>query len=263
VGVDLNIYLLRTGAKLADVVPTTEGWRELPRVGRQDQDGARPRGFVRQSQPTPPQWLPWVRPVFDFGDDAPENTSSAMLVGFDVGGRVFAVTFGTGWRAVPTSQIEHDFGLVVALNQVQPEKLRQMVTKTIDLRTRERSTYNHAGAHLRDFDLDVDVEWLRSAGGRANRSDCTIVAGADALKLRNYRGVVGDISQLCTELLRIYSKDVPETFRFVQHVRPVPNSDPLHSKLEGELARIVNADTPPSNIEFILDAESALRASSG
>jgi uncharacterized protein (TIGR04141 family) len=257
---DLNIYLLRQGTKLETAMPVGEDWRELERRGRFAAAGM--RAFARQSPPKPPSWVAWIEKVFNFGDEQPTNTTTAVLVLFPVKNRVFAATFGSAWRAVRPEHIERDFGLIVALNQVRPEQLRHLITKTIELRTRERSTYNHHGSRLREFDVDVDVEWLRSAAGRSTRADCTVVAGSDALKLQNYTGNASGIVSLCEELLAIRRRGIPESFRFVQNVRPVRSDDPLHKELESQLLDLLHKGNLTNNVEIILDADLGMRVSS-
>jgi uncharacterized protein (TIGR04141 family) len=237
--VDLTLYLLKpTVTQIDQVVPDE----------KQGVDGFEPVDareaflpdtpvacWVKKNQPKPTTWCAWLEEGFDFGNKRPESLSSGCAVLLLVSGRIFAACFGTGRHAIPDELVEPDFGLTVALNEVNPKRLRTLVTKSIDVRTRQRDTHQVLGADVPEFALDLDVEWLRAAAGRTDRTDCNVVAGAESLRLQGWNRPLSDLPVACTEFLTISSGGVPEAFKFADSVKPLQDDDPLVAALEGDL----------------------------
>jgi len=191
--------------------------------------------WIKRNEPRPTDWSAWLEEGFNFAGKRPESQSCGCVVLIKSHSRVFAATFGTGRHAIPEELVEHDFGLTVALNEVNPRQLRSLVTKTIDVKTRQRDTHKIGGADVPEFALDLDVEWLRSAGGRTERSDCNVVAGADSLHLKAWRRSLTELSHACGEFLESFRRGVPEVFEFAENVKPIPENDPIYARLEGDL----------------------------
>jgi uncharacterized protein (TIGR04141 family) len=191
--------------------------------------------WVKKTEPQPTSWCDWLEEGFVFGERRPQTQSSGCVILLKAADRVFAVCFGTGHHAVPGEFIEREFGLTVALNEVNPKQHRAMVTKSIDVKTRQRDTRHVAGAEVPEFALDLDMEWLRAAEGHTDRRDCNVVAGADSLHLRGWKRPLADLPLACADFLAIFSRGVPESFQFADSVKPIHESDPLHDRLEGDL----------------------------
>ncbi len=258
-GVELTIYLLNSSiSKLADAVVTQDGSNGYTAVALRPgfSFSTPPAAYVKTTTPKAPDWVAWVDEVFDFGTLKPTTQSSGVVVFLEAGARVFAACFGTGWHAIPDHLLEHDFGLKVALNELDPQKLQGMVTKTIDVRTRERNTHQHSGAGVPDFALDFDVEWLRSAAGKSPGLNCTGVSGGLGLKLHGWKGKLSDLATHCTAFLTSFGKGIPEAFAFADHVRPVESTSPDFAQLESELRIRVKA-RDFSRISLAIDAKTA------
>lgn len=237
--VDLTLYLLKPSVTQIDrVIPDDKqgadgfGPVELREAFQADTEFA---CWFKKRDPRPTNWCSWLEEGFDFGDKRPESVSSGCAVLLLASGRVFAACFGTGRHALPDGLVEPDFGLTVALNAVNPKQLRTLVTKSIDVRTRQRDTHQIVGADVPEFALDLDVEWLRAAVGRTDRADCNVVAGAESLRLQGWNRPLSDLPIACAEFLAIFEGGVPEAFKFAESVKPLPDDDPLVAALEGDL----------------------------
>jgi uncharacterized protein (TIGR04141 family) len=191
--------------------------------------------WMKKNEPRPTDWSAWLEEGFDFSGKRPESQSCGCVVLIKSEERVFAASFGTGRHAIPEELVECDFGLTVALNEVNPKQLRSLVTKTIDVKTRQRDTKKAGGADVPEFALDLDVEWLRAAEGRSGRPDCNVVVGSDTLHLMGWRRSLPDLSHACSEFLASFRRGVPEVFAFAESVKPIPENDPIHARLEGDL----------------------------
>ncbi len=162
--IDITIYKLREGIQsLPDALTSSHEWHQIPSKLNGGAAESDMQGFVHQAPSHDANWVGWLKPYFEFDGSSPQVQSAGFALSYRVHGSLFALTFGTAWQSLARDAIEPDFGLIAALNQLKPNELHHLVTKTVDLRTRERSTYKHSGGRLDDFDLDMDVEWLRSA----------------------------------------------------------------------------------------------------
>ena len=237
--VDLTLYLFKPSVTaLGDLIPEEKrGPGAFEEVAVQDGLASEfeMACWVKKTEPQATSWCEWLEEGFAFGDRRPESQSSGCVVLLKASERVFAACFGTGHHAIPGEKIEQDFGLTVALNEVNPKLLRAMVTKSIDVRTRHRDTRHLLGAEVPEFALDLDVEWLRAAEGQTDRSDCNVVAGSQSLHLRGWKRPLGDLPRACSEFLALFNQGVPEAFQFADSVKPIHESDPLYEKLEADL----------------------------
>ena len=202
VDLTLNLLVARV-SNINDVIPDEKrGAGEFQLVPLRDEFSSEGdlSCWMKQNEPRSTDWSEWLEEVFDFGNRRPESQSSGCVILVRSQERVFAASFGTGRHAIPEELIEHDFGLTVALNEVNPRQMRNLVTKTIDIKTRHRDTQKPGGADVPEFALDLDVEWLRAAEGRTGRADCSVVAGSDSLHLTGWRRSVRDLSRACSEV---------------------------------------------------------------
>jgi len=245
--VDLTIYMSREGLSdplqiIQDEKIGDDGFSEVGRLPVADLDAdlaqdtlATARCWVKKTAPHPPAWAQWLAASFDFQDKTPETQSSGCIVAIAVADRIFALCFGTAHHAIDYTRIEHDFGLKVALNAVDPKRLRAMVTKTIDVKTRQTDTRHITESELLEFALDLDTEWLRSASGRSVLPQCSVVGGSIGLQLKGWKGSLAEASEACTMFLETFKRGTPEVFSFADNVKPIPTSDPIHQALEGDL----------------------------
>ena len=257
-GIDITLYLTRPGTTLENII-------QQDKIGENEGQyfaiGVRENAdlplehtcFVKRPQLNGTRWSDWLGSTFEFGELIPQNQSTGCVLSLHIGGRVFVLAFGTGRHAIRPTAIEYDFGLRVALHKVDPQRLRNLISKTVDIRTIERSTYHHTGGPVIYFSMDLDVEWLRSVEGVAAPGEAfTAAAGTDAIRLKNYSRPLAEIADLCQNLLSAYQADVPESFAFANNVRPVATKDPLHQTLEEEFVAMVNGGNR-DGLEVIVD----------
>lgn len=138
--------------------------------------------FVKRDRAKKPTWLSY------FGDeteldslDIRSRTASAVLL-VKRGQRHFAITFGYGRHLIRDGAIEPRFGLRVALNAVEPSRLRSVDHSRLD--TVPRITREQLGkaAGLDQFGLDVERDMLRMLTGTpSDQSLGTTISGSDQL----------------------------------------------------------------------------------
>lgn len=261
---DVVIHLLRGGPGALDAarehLEQDLDYAELPLRDDVDVEDTMVL-LVKQHEERKPPWVEWCSHVFDV-TEAPSSTATGSVLLLVAGGRTFAVTFGTGWTALPRDLVEPDFGLRVAMQLVPSAKVQSLVTKSVALKSNEKNVYNHAGSDLAQFPLDAESEWLRKTGGGVDGSQGFVaVTGKTSVRLVGYTRDVDSLPATCTWLLADFNAQVPEAFRFYENLQPVSRYDPLHKALEDQLVAKLDAQRF-DGLTVVLDREDAERAHS-
>jgi uncharacterized protein (TIGR04141 family) len=193
--------------------------------------------YLLPNRPTTPDWWAFVEPFCRVdGDRRPLNRSSSFVLLVKAKDRIFAATFGHGFAALDRSALESDFGLKVALNSVDPGKLRSLQARNIDPTTVSRQVVVNRDAALSVFDVDFYQDLLSKIEGvPARTSFARRVAGADACYLTSDISLP-NVARQCATLLRYYgSKHYAEAFPFVDQIRQVTSKD-IKAALDARLA---------------------------
>ena len=194
-----------------------------------------------------------------------QQVTKGAIVFLPIGERWFALSFGHVHQNLRDESFEHDFGLRVTLNCVDPKKLRS--TDTLQPgEARRRRTQSPIGEDLTYFDFDRNSSVLRSLTGKvANEYQHFFkdASGASSLSIKSSASP-GDLASLAETLLALYqSEKYRVIFPDIQNIIPV--SDPvdlaqlsdalieaLHSKAEGLYLTI------PEIVDYQKDAYYAL-----
>ena len=196
--------------------------------------------------------LPDSRIAFgNLGDNSPEwtaflelpeeeqrrlrNKSTYALVFIKVRDRWSCITFGMGHVKLVLSCFENNFGLRVALNEVDPADLRSVDVRTPDSNTVMRRSQSSRGSDQSIFGIDVHQDILRVLAGKAkNTTFAKRLAGADALTLHR-KATLQDLPGICADA---YEKSQENTYKEyfgwidqIAHVRDQMLVDELESRL--------------------------------
>ncbi len=198
------------------------------------------RAWLQQNKATEPRWLEWLSTAFDLADVELANMSNSVVLALEAGGRRFALTFGYGFGAIDRSLVEPDFGLLVALNVVNPRALDTLNTRTLDRVTKQTRTHLNIGRPVEEFGIEPDLDWLRSVRGKADSEYIAgRVEGADSVGI-NWDGAPETLGHCCERLLELYESESYKTyFGFVDHVRAVRSSDAVTSVLDQRVHELV------------------------
>jgi uncharacterized protein (TIGR04141 family) len=150
------------------------------------------------------------------------NSSTAAVFCFEAAGRRFALTLGYGRFLLEPDSYEHDFGLRVVLNAVDPDLIRSVDARTIDDVPMQTQRNASRGSPIGDFGLDVTRDLVRSiAGPPSDVSLGRYVAGADRLAVST-DARLDELPDLCKRLLKVYkSKTYKTRYPWIDQVRPV------------------------------------------
>lgn len=194
------------------------------------------RAWLRQNKAKRPGWLEWLATSFDIEQKDLVNQSNSCILGLEVAGRQFAVTFGYGFSVIDRALVEPDFGLKVTLSIVDPTALDMVDTRTLERVTKQTRIHLSVGRPVEEFGIEPDLDWLRAVRGTASCEQITgKVQGSDAVRI-SWNGSLESVGGCCQRLLEIYqSQDYRRYFGFVDHLRRLPKDDPLVAVLEDEV----------------------------
>lgn len=196
--------------------------------------------YMREVSKKTPDWLPFVNSGLLEVQDFKTATASAVLLLESPGGHRFALMFGYGRFLLQPTAYVRDFGIRVALNSVEPSKIRSVDMRRVEgltLHTRRQaskaSSLSTFGVHKR-HDLIQSVAGLPSDEAFGKRFE-----GSDAFTLATYVDF-RDLGSKCDELYELYAVDaLPEDFGFFDNFRVISEADKmaeLNAVLETALA---------------------------
>ncbi|HEX3130025.1 MAG TPA: TIGR04141 family sporadically distributed protein [Thermoanaerobaculia bacterium] len=176
---------------------------------------------IRRGEDRYPDWAFFFEGLIDLAAIGKTHSVGALLF-VPAAGRWFALAFGTGRYLLLPSTYEERFGLRVALNSVDEDKLRSIDKKTfeaVSLHAREQASED-SGASA--FGLDIERDLLRAVTGTpANAELGKRLAGMDSLKAH----IEVDLPALAKTLERYYIQYLDESYRkkfpWVDHISEV------------------------------------------
>jgi len=184
------------------------------------------RAYFQRNRRTKPKWLGFIQEHFDIEPDGIYNVTNSFLLLLKVQGRIFAVTKGFGFNAIDRNQLERGFGLRVALNEIDPRKIKGIDVRKIDTTTKQKRVFLNRNSPLYDFDLDIEEDLLYLISGHPGDGDLARkLVGTDSLSLTGDIEF-DDIGQKCQMLLDAFQReDYKEHFGFIDHLRLVKDKE--------------------------------------
>lgn len=165
---------------------------------------------------------PWWRNYFGIQKEL-SQVSKGALVFLPVGRRCFALSFGHVSHNLKDEGCEHDFGLRVTLNSVDPDELKSTDVLEPGMARRQRTQISIA-SDLTFFDLDHDSTVLKNLTGKVRAEHEHLFKQATGSKSLRVSSSVspGELAHLCEKLLELYESDeYKKTFPDIQNITPV------------------------------------------
>jgi uncharacterized protein (TIGR04141 family) len=217
----VNFFLLRDGLEPPAGVIKDDRAVEVHEAG----DGLAFRAilYVAPVSSRSPGWVTFLKPTFASALDSLLNSSTAAVLCFQAGGRWFAVAFGHGRSLIEPTAYEPDFGLKVALNTVNADKLRSVDLRVLDDMVLTRRVQASRGSATEVFGMDPSRDLLRGVTGepRAELGLGKRLAGADSLVLLAELDLPG-LPAKAADLLSFYKRtDYLARFGWVDRVKRV------------------------------------------
>ena len=177
----LNIFLVKPAYTTADQI-VNEDFCEPP-VEVQIAGHGSGQLFIKRTPPAPPKWAALFKDYVNLSALAVPGISAAFSV--EVNGRWFVLTFGQGGRFLLKDDVcEERFGLLCALNSVDPKTFRCVDVQSLD--AIESHTRIQSGQETTpdQFGLDVEQDMLKAiVGAPLNPALGNRMTGSDSLSV--------------------------------------------------------------------------------
>lgn len=192
--------------------------------------GERSELFIFRGQSGPP---PWMRRLNQRVPNVrlENRVSFAALLFVQVEDIVMVITFAHGWMLLDENQFESDFGLRVAINSLNPEKLKRLERSNLGdaLQGVSQSPFQR---ELSSFGVDDALDLMKKLSGAAlETNNLDTVTGARSLKVTG-EYTFDDVVSMSEEIVSLFrSTAYRETaFNIIDSVQPVTDG-PLVTEL--------------------------------
>jgi uncharacterized protein (TIGR04141 family) len=230
--VHLSIYMVKEGFTMADDIMSDQLDIEPIEISLPGHKGLL---YVRADAPKPPRWAPLFAEFVNIGALGKVSTISGALL-MKAAGRHFVLAFGpAGRHLIKPDVCEERFGLIVALNTVDPESIRVVDKQSLDLiESHSRIQAGH-GTTADQFGLDVEQDMLRSIVGTP-KSDAlgSRMVGSEALGV-SVRMDLSDLPALLKTYKARFETELDEQHQWVNNIAAVKNAAAIVPALEERL----------------------------
>ncbi|HEX8619031.1 MAG TPA: DUF6119 family protein [Thermoanaerobaculia bacterium] len=159
--------------------------------------------FIRPPKKSTPPWVAFLEQGTTERLPDLANTSTAAVLFVRSGEDLVAYCFGRGRAFLRPDSIEFTFGLKVALNAVDPEKLRSLDSRAFEQMTLQTRRQASRATTLQGFGVDVTSDLLRSVTGEPRDATLAVrLTGRDALVL-DARVLLSDLQRQTERLLEL------------------------------------------------------------
>lgn len=177
--------------------------------------------FVFWGYSGPPSWMTRLSQRVQ-GVRLENRKSVAAVLIVQVGQHVLAITFAHGWMLLNENSFESDFGLRVAINSLNPEKLKRLERSNLGdaLQGVSQSPFQR---DLNSFGVDDALDLVRKLSGAAqDNTGLDTVTGSRSLKITGEYSF-DDVAAMANDIVGLYaSTDYRDTaFKILDSVLPV------------------------------------------
>ncbi len=192
--------------------------------------GERAELFIFWGFSGPPEWMKRLDQRVQ-GVRLENRKSVAALLFVQVGAHVLVITFAHGWMLLNENLFESDFGLRVAVNALNPEKLKRLERSNLGdaLQGVSQSPFQR---DFNSFGVDDALDLVKKLSGAAqDASGLDTVTGARSLKITGEYSF-DDVVAMSSDIVSLYtSTDYRNTaFSVLDSVLPVTDG-PLNVEL--------------------------------
>lgn len=139
--------------------------------------------FIKRTPAAPPRWAALFKDFLDIRKLAVQGTSGALFI--EVKGRCFVLALGQGGRFLLKDDVAEDrFGLLCALNAVDPNTFRCVDVQALDAIQSHTRIQSGQEATPDQFGLDVEQDMLKTiVGAPKNPALGGRITGSDSLSI--------------------------------------------------------------------------------
>jgi uncharacterized protein (TIGR04141 family) len=231
----LTIHLAKENRKPGSLIRNRDGVEErvVPLGG-----GVSGRLLIRRPVSKPPSWADFFVPHINPAEFGKVSSSSAVLL-VPVYKRWAAVTFGQGRHLLSPDSFEDRFGLRVALNCIDEEKIRSIDKQTFDAIASHTLEQANQEANAGEFGFDIERDILRAVTGTPRHQDYgKRLTGMESLSAQVYIRLsdLHDLLELYHH--KFFDDSYQDSFPWVDQIREV--TDPgLEAALNETVVRMI------------------------
>jgi len=233
----LSIFLIKPAYTDAESILNTDSCE--PPVDVQIAGSDSGQLFVRKTPPSPPKWAALFNEYIDINTLAVRGISAVFLI--NVNGRYFALAFGQGGRFLIKDDVsEERFGLLCALNSVDPKSFRCVDVQSLDAIQSHTRIQSAQETTPDQFGLDVEQDMLKAiVGAPLNQALGVRMTGSDSLSVA-VRMDLSDLPFLLNEYRRKFESDLrAQDYQWVNNISITKSAamiDTLEAALNTKLA---------------------------
>lgn len=199
--------------------------------------------FYRPSEPSQPAWAPFLRQGLLEEPPLRSSSVSAVLL-LRAENRIFAVPWGPAGRFfLDRALTVDDFGLKVALNSIDPEKVRSTDSREIDEASKQKREQASHVLNFDEFDFDASRAILQAVTGKPR--DPTLakrITGKGHIRVDAHLTLT-DLGDTCARLLERYeADDYKESFPWLDSLRHIKEAEEIERLDEVLLSHLRDLD---------------------
>ena len=203
--------------------------------------------FVHKSDPKSPSWQDELNQLSAKEIEFSKNVPNKAVVVVKRGNRFFSITYGYGRAMLNDSKIVRNFGLKVAANLIDKDRIRSVNITSIEdvIVSSQRQSSIYASQDL--FDLDTRKNLLQSVSGAPSQeSVATFLVGTDSL-VASRKMSITDIKESIDYYFSSYKKDDYKNngFSWLDNILEVREKT-LKSDLDGQLDKNITKGIYPT-----------------
>jgi uncharacterized protein (TIGR04141 family) len=199
--------------------------------------------LVKPPKKRSPTWANFFAPrvaIEEFGKAS--SPAAVLLVTIDA--RHFALTFGSGRYLIDPLKIEQRFGLRVAINAVDSEKIRSLDKLSFDRLASQSRIQASRNAKPSEFGLDIEQDLLRAVtGSPRNGKPGEVISGLDALHVIARISIDDLRGKLEKYVAMADRKSYPKEFKWLDNIEQERQQSTLDA-LNSALIDGLRADPP-------------------
>ncbi len=181
------------------------------------------QAYVRDPVQRPVSWTPFLQD--GLADKLPplSSTTHAAVVFLEVDNRIAAIVFGMGRYMLKDTSYDADFGIIAALNSIDPNGLRSTDTFLLESVGVHKRTQTNRSTNMSDFEIDTTREQVRSLTGKAkNKLLAERITGNEGAFGVNVRITFKQLVDLCRTVVKASkAKDYKQNFPRFDNLRCV------------------------------------------
>jgi len=177
--------------------------------------------FFYQKRKKQPNWLGFIESHFDTTDF--ENHTCSFLILLKTEGRIFAITKGFSSHLFDRKKIENHFGLKVCLNEINPELIKCLDSRSLEVNTKHKRIVVSTNSFLSEFEFNADIELLNLVSGNPSSEElANSMTGSDPISFTRDKITIEELDIVCQELLVSFNKtDYQDQFSFIDYIKPI------------------------------------------